>query len=82
LKNENDALPISHQAKTIALIGPLAEETGDLLGCWAGPGRWQDVVSLAAVCARKLAAGSELKVVRGCEITGTAKITKRLTARR
>ncbi len=78
LKNENGALPISHQAKTIALIGPLAEETGDLLGCWAGPGRWQDVVSLAAGLRAKLAAGSELKVVRGCEITGTAKITKRL----
>jgi beta-glucosidase len=78
LKNENGALPVSHQAKTIALIGPLAEETGDLLGCWAGPGRWQDVVSLAAGLRAKLAAGSELKVVRGCEITGTAKITKRL----
>jgi beta-glucosidase len=78
LKNENGALPISHQAKTIALIGPLGEETGDLLGCWAGPGRWQDVVSLAAGLRGKLAPGSELKVVRGCEITGTAKITKRL----
>jgi beta-glucosidase len=78
LKNENGALPISHQAKTIALIGPLGEETGDLLGCWAGPGRWQDVVSLAAGLRAKLATGSELKVVRGCEITGTAKITKRL----
>ena len=78
LKNENSALPISHQAKTIALIGPLAEETGDLLGCWAGPGRWQDVVSLAAGLRAKLAAGSELKVVRGCNLTGTARITKRL----
>jgi beta-glucosidase len=78
LKNENSALPISHQAKTIALIGPLGEETGDLLGCWAGPGRWQDVVSLAAGLRAKLGTGSELKVVRGCEITGTAKITKRL----
>jgi beta-glucosidase len=36
------------------------------------------VVSLAAGLRAKLAAGSELKVVRGCEITGTAKITKRL----
>jgi beta-glucosidase len=78
LKNENGALPISHQAKTIALIGPLADSTGDLLGCWAGPGRWQDVVSLAAGLRAKLAAGSKLKVVRGCEITGTAKITKGL----
>jgi len=78
LKNENGALPVSHQAKTIALIGPLAEETGDLLGCWAARGRWQDVVPLAAGLRAKLPSGPELKVVRGCEITGTAKITKRL----
>src|SRR5208283_3298092 len=68
LKNDNGALPVSHQVKTIALIGPLAAETGDLLGCWAGRGHWQDVVSLAAGLRAKLAAGSELKTVRGCEI--------------
>ena len=78
LKNENGALPFSRQAKTIALIGPLADETGDLLGCWAARGRWQDVVSLAAGLRAKLAAGSELKVVRGCDLTETARITKRL----
>ncbi len=78
LKNENGALPISHQTKTIALIGPLAEETGDLLGCWAGPGRWQDVVPLSAGLRAKLATGSELKVVHGCGLTETARITKRL----
>jgi beta-glucosidase len=78
LKNENGALPISRQAKTIALIGPLAEETRDLLGCWDARGRWQDAVSLAAGLRAKMAASSELKVVRGCNITETARITKRL----
>ncbi|MGO9477654.1 MAG: beta-glucosidase BglX [Limisphaerales bacterium] len=78
LKNENRTLPISHQMKTIALIGPLAAETGDLLGCWAARGHWQDVVSLAAGLRAKLAAGSELKTVRGCNLTETARITKRL----
>ena len=78
LKNENGALPVSRPAKTIALIGPLAEETRDLLGCWDARGRWQDAVSLAAGLRAKLAAGSELKVVRGCNLTETGKITKRL----
>ncbi len=78
LKNENGALPVSRQAKTIALIGPLGEETGDLLGCWAARGHWQDAVSLAAGLRAKLAPGSELKVVCGCNLTETAKITKRL----
>ena len=78
LKNENGTLPVSRQAKIVALIGPLAEETGDLLGCWAARGHWQDAVSLAAGLRAKLAAGSELKVVCGCNLTETAKITKRL----
>jgi beta-glucosidase len=78
LKNDNSVLPLSKQAKKIALIGPLADETGNLLGCWAARGRWQDVISLAAGLRAKLAADSELKVVRGCKLIETANITKRL----
>ena len=78
LKNENGVLPLPKQAKKIALIGPLAEETGDLLGCWASRGHWQDVISLASGLRAKLAAGSELKTVHGCDLAETAKITKRL----
>ena len=66
LKNENGALPLSRQAKNIALIGPFADAAGDLLGCWAARGRAEDVVSLASGLSAKLAADVELTVVRGC----------------
>ena len=47
LKNEDDALPISKKTKKIALIGPLSDVAGEMLGCWASRGRPQDAVSLA-----------------------------------
>ena len=53
--------------KSIALIGPFAEATGDLLGCWAARGRAAEVVSLASALRAKLAPDVELSVARGCE---------------
>jgi beta-glucosidase len=67
LKNEPGALPISRKVKQIVLIGPFADATGDLLGCWAARGRASDVVSLAAGVRSKLFADAELVVIRGCE---------------
>jgi beta-glucosidase len=68
LKNQNSVLPLLPQMKRIVLIGPLAEATGDLLGCWAARGRAEDVVSLASGLKAKLGSDVELTVVRGCEV--------------
>ncbi len=46
LKNRDGVLPLAADLKHIALVGPLAETTGSLLGCWAPGGRAEDVVSL------------------------------------
>lgn len=78
LKNENNLLPLKPGIKRIALLGPLADESGEMLGCWAARGRWNEAVSLAAGIRSKLAAGVQLEVVRGCDLTGTAKIQKQL----
>ena len=68
LKNENGALPVSRQAKKVALIGPLAEETEELVGCWASRAHAEDVVSLAVGVREKLPADARLTVARGCAI--------------
>jgi len=68
LKNEGGVLPISKQAKKIALIGPLGSDVEDLLGCWYSRGRANDVVSLAAGIRAKLSGVSQLTVVHGCAI--------------
>ncbi|MBN2972955.1 beta-glucosidase BglX [Roseomonas aeriglobus] len=46
LKNQNDVLPLAATAKTIALIGPLADSKADMIGSWAGQGSRTRPVSL------------------------------------
>ncbi len=78
LKNENNILPLSRNIKRIALLGPLADAGGEMLGCWSFSGHASDAVSLAAGIRARLPAGSQISVVRGCDMTSTARISKRL----
>jgi beta-glucosidase len=45
LKNENNVLPLSKNVKTLAVIGPLADDKADQLGPWAGAGQAKDAVT-------------------------------------
>lgn len=45
LKNQNSVLPLSKKLKTIAVVGPLADDKAEQLGSWVGMGRAQDVVT-------------------------------------
>jgi beta-glucosidase len=45
LKNQQNLLPLSKSLKTVAVIGPLADDKADQLGSWAANGRAKDVVS-------------------------------------
>jgi beta-glucosidase len=78
LKNENQALPISRQAKSVALIGPLAEDAEELVGCWASRAHVADIVSLAIGIREKLPADAHLSVARGCAIIESGKIRKHI----
>jgi len=46
LKNDNQALPLSKTAGTIAVIGPQADSQADLLGAWSAAGEARDCISL------------------------------------
>jgi len=48
LPSASPLLPLSSDIKTVALIGPLADDAGNMLGSWAAQGRAQDVVTLRA----------------------------------
>lgn len=54
LKNERDTLPISKSVKSIAVIGPLADDPKAMLGSWAGDGRAVDTVTLLGGIKQKL----------------------------
>jgi len=55
LKNDG-VLPLKPDAK-VALIGPLAEDAGAMLGSWGARGRPGDVVTLRAALAHRLGGG-------------------------
>ena len=68
LKNKGNVLPLSKQIRTLAVIGPLADNPRAMLGSWAGMGRPEDVVTpLAGI---RAAVGPETKVLyaRGADI--------------
>jgi beta-glucosidase len=62
-------LPLSSAVKTIALIGPLADDAGDMLGSWAGQGRREDVLTLRASLTQKIGS-TNVRYARGSEIIG------------
>jgi beta-glucosidase len=49
-------LPLSNAVKTIALIGPLADDPGNMLGSWAGLGRREDVATFRTALTQKVGA--------------------------
>jgi len=65
LKNEGAVLPLD--TRSIAIIGPFAEEQAELLGCWHALGNAKDVVSLHAGLKDAVKKG-KFRVARGCPL--------------
>ncbi|HXT23767.1 MAG TPA: beta-glucosidase BglX [Candidatus Eisenbacteria bacterium] len=58
LRNESVSgaplLPLSAKAGSIALIGPLADDAGNMIGSWGGLGRGEDAITLRRALSQKL----------------------------
>ncbi len=67
LKNSGSLLPI-RKGGTVALIGPLADNGADLLGCWSGRGRGEDVVTIRGGLQKALGGAGSILYARGCGI--------------
>jgi len=60
-------LPLTGESGTIALIGPLADSSQNMLGPWAGRGRPEDVVTLKTALEQRV--GTEkIRFARGGEV--------------
>ena len=70
LKNEREVLPISRDIRSIAVIGPLADNQPDILGSWLGDGRKEDAVTLLAGIRAKLSPTTKINYAIGCGVTG------------
>jgi beta-glucosidase len=70
LKNDRETLPLSRNLKSIAVIGPLADNQIDPLGSWTGDGNTADVVTLLAGIKAKVSPATKINYAKGCEIEG------------
>jgi beta-glucosidase len=67
LKNQAGALPV--QSGKLAVIGPLADNPGDMRGCWSAAGRPEDCVSVLAGL-RAALPGQDIAYAQGVAIDG------------
>jgi len=71
LKNDlvgsSHLLPLTEDVKTFALVGPLADDAGEMLGSWASRGQPKDVVTLKAALTMRVGA-ERVKYAKGGEI--------------
>ena len=65
LKNEGGVLPLRKDLRTIAVIGPLADDATSALGAWAGAGRPEDAVTPLAGIRQAVGAGGRVLYARG-----------------
>ena len=57
-------LPLSEKTKTVALIGPMADDAVDLIGAWTVTGNPKDVITLKTALSERL--GDKLLYAPGC----------------
>jgi len=72
LKNQGDLLPLKNNIRSIAVIGPLADDQNDPLGPWSGHGRGEDVVTVLQGIKAKLSSQTKVRFVRGCGINDSS----------
>lgn len=61
LKNNRSTLPLK-KSGVIALVGPLADDQKDVLGCWRAAGDWRQAVSVSTGISN--VAGSSVRILR------------------
>ena len=71
LKNENHLLPLAKDIKSIAVVGPLADNKQYLRDYWAGKGEVNDYVTLLEGLKNNLPSHIKINYAKGCDVTGT-----------
>ncbi|PID85019.1 MAG: glycosyl hydrolase [Chloroflexi bacterium] len=69
LKNEDRLLPLASDMGKIALIGPLADDHHEILGCWHRIGKDEDTESVLEGL-RQVLPDTDIQHVPGCDLTG------------
>jgi beta-glucosidase len=72
LKNEGGVLPVARDVKTIAVLGPLADDRLEPLGPWHAQGRREDVVTVLEGIRRHVSSSTTVLPAKGSGVTDTA----------
>lgn len=67
LKNENQLLPLD-PSKSIALIGPLADNQQEMLGTWSAAGGWDIPVTVKNGIESILGSSVKIEYAKGCNL--------------
>src|SRR5213594_709595 len=70
LKNDRNLLPLSPAARTLVVIGPLADARRESLGPWQAQGRAEDVVTALEGIRQRVSPGTTLLYAKGGDIAG------------
>ncbi len=73
LKNENDLLPLKKGIKSIAVIGPNADDKWNQLGDYSPSSVPQKVVTVLDGIRQKVSPGTRVNYVHGCDVIGGTK---------
>jgi beta-glucosidase len=68
LKNNNKTLPLRKDLRSIAVIGPLADDRRSSLGAWAADGKPEEAVSVVAGIGAALGPSTRIISVRGAPV--------------
>ena len=68
LKNANKALPLRKDLRSIAIIGPLANDSASALGSWAADGRPSEATTVLAGIRSALGNSTRIITVRGAPV--------------
>jgi len=71
LKNDRQTLPLSKEIKTLAVIGPLADDRWSSMGSWAAAGRPEDVTTVLQGIRNTVSPETKVLYAQGCEVQGS-----------
>lgn len=70
LKNKGGLLPLQPSVKTVAVIGPIAKDSANIMGSWTAHGRVSDVQTFFNGMQNEFAGKVQLLYAKGCEFDG------------
>jgi beta-glucosidase len=68
LKNDGNVLPLDKTIRSIALVGPLADNKQDVLGSWTGDGKSEAAITLLQGIKSKVPQ-TKINYAKGCEVS-------------